>query len=154
MNFVEQIYKKVCKFFQLRHFVYRIDIYNGTEESNSIYDNQVMEYEFINQGTTACIINDGLYLYPEYMDIEPSRIRMVVNSNERDDTVYQYRFEPPEFIAVRAVFIDPAPAPGFPNQIIVGALAPAKDFLAIGGDEAVVFNKLIVKSKVIAVARK
>jgi hypothetical protein len=144
MDFLEAIYKKVCKFLILRNFVYRFDIYNGTESANSIYDDQVMEYEFFNQGNTLCIINGGLFLYPAFTNISPNSVRMVVNANEMDQTIYEYKFVPLDFREFDFTF------PGGGGTSISVPFISDLDL----GELMQPFNRLIVKSKVVAVARK
>lgn len=139
---IEEIYKKLLKFFRLRAFVFRIDIYNGTEESNSIYSDQVFQYEFINQGTTICVINGGLYLYPQFSGMCSCHKVMNVNSNEKDVTIYEYKFLPLDYqVASSVVAIDP---PG--GNFTVNRLIESHP-----GD--IQFNKLTVISKTFARVR-
>jgi hypothetical protein len=144
MDFLKEIYKKVCGFLVQRIFVFRFDIYNGTEPANSIYDEDVVEYEFFNQGNTLCIINGGLFLYPTFTGIEPSRVRMVVNANERDDTIYQYKFVPLDFREFDFTF-----DAGGGSLITVPFISDLDP-----GELMKPFNRLMVKSKEKAVARK
>lgn len=158
MDFVEQIYKKICKFFVLRNFVYRFDLYNGTEESNSIFDNQVVEYEFINQGGTMITINGGLRIFPTASGIVPDRVKLQINANERDTAVYQYRFDPPPYVVFNQITgtmdgsIDPNTNHihvDFQDVLII------PKFIPIDPDQFIPqVNSLLVISKVVAIARK
>lgn len=98
MEFLKKIYCRLHQLFIIRSFVFRFDIYNGTEDANSIYVEDVYEYEFINQGTTRILINGGLYIYPEFAGIEPSRIKMDIDHQEKDETIYKYSFEPLDYM--------------------------------------------------------
>lgn len=89
----EKILKLLSVFLGVKQFTFRFDEYNGTESALQIYDGQVMEYEFINAGSSVCIINGGLKLYPEFSGMSPTRVKLSCNYNERDVTVYNYKFE-------------------------------------------------------------
>lgn len=143
-EFLQKIYKKLSSFLVERYFVYRFDEYNGTEPANSIYDEDVVEYEFFNQGNTLCIINGGLFLYPAFTGIEPSRVRMVVNANECDQTIYQYKFVPLDFREFDFTF-----DAGGGTTLTVPFVSDIDP-----GELMKEFSKLIVKSKVKAVRRK
>lgn len=82
----------LMKFVSERQFTYRFDEYDGSEDSNQIYDGQVVEYEFINTGSTVCIINAGLKLYPVNSGMLPNRVKLHISYNEMDVTIYDYRF--------------------------------------------------------------
>lgn len=92
---VKGIVDKLFEFFLTpKEFTFRFDEYDGSEQSLQIYDGQVIEYEFINAGTTVCIIGGGLKLYPTISGLIPNRVKLAVNYNERDVTVYPYKFIP------------------------------------------------------------
>ena len=75
-------------------FRYEFDLFDGLDPGKlSFDDTNVVEYEFINQGNTLCIINDGLRLYPAFANIEPSRWKGTINDFENDTTIYRYKFE-------------------------------------------------------------
>lgn len=151
MDFIEKIYCKVEKFFKLRHFVFRIDEYNGTEESNSIYMDQVFEYELINQGTTIIEIDGGLKLYPDFSGICSCRQRFVVNANEKDESVHQFKFLPLDFQVV-TIQSSPPPPPVTAKIAVDSIVSTPVVVAAIPGD--VQFNKLIVISKTYSKARR
>jgi hypothetical protein len=129
-------------------FVFRFQEYDGSESQsigNQIDDSNVVEYEFINQGTTICIINEGLRIYPSYSGIEPSRVKLEIDQSEKDVTVYQFRFEDLDFFQGHAI-IDNFIAPG--TALVITGFVPAKDFINMPNQPA--FNRLLVISKMIA----
>lgn len=151
MDLLKKIYCKIEKFFKLRHFVFRIDIYNGTEESNSIYIGQVFEYELINQGTTIIRIDGGLTLYPDFSGICSCRQRFVINANEKDESVHQFEFLPLDYQVVD-VTTSPIPPPVARDSDIVSETITRKRIeIAVPG--SVQFNKLVVISKTYSTAR-
>jgi len=96
---LQDIWKAIQKFFLQKQFVYRYDYYDGTEKSLEVYETNVVQYEFVNQGQTVCVIN-GMELNPSQpftpgiTEIPPTRWKGIVNYNEKDVTVYKYRFIP------------------------------------------------------------
>jgi len=78
--------------------VFDFDYYDGTETDNNktISDQNVYEYEFINQGNSICLIN-GMKLYPPHANIKPDRIKLDIRANEKDVQVYKYSFLPVDF---------------------------------------------------------
>jgi hypothetical protein len=140
LKYLEVVYKKICAWFQIREFVFRFDIYNGTESSNQIYDAAVVEYEFVNQGTTVCVINDGLFLYPQYTGIPPFRLISDIKTHERDATIYNYRFQPVDY-SVQYVAMETGLGLGTASTpvVTIGSVVQPQPF-----------NRLMVKSKVIA----
>lgn len=121
-----------------KEFVFRFDIYDGTEPSMEVYDAQVVQYELINQGTTLCVINDGLYLYPKYSGIEPSRILLEIRAGEMDVTIYKYQFKRLDFQQKIAVIAA--------NGGIARNVPYIDTFEGVTGAET--FNRLLVVSKV------
>jgi hypothetical protein len=137
MKILGELHNLLCKYFKRKQFVFRFDIYNGTEASNEIYDAQVIEYEFINQGQTVCVINDGLLLYPDFAGICKCSVRMDINHNEEDKTVYKYRFQNLDYVAITQTDA----GTGITNTFLI-------PFPGYGENPP--FSRLIVKSKVLA----
>ena len=79
------------KYILQKQFVYRHDYYDGSEQNNEIYETNVVEYEFINQGNSVCVINN-MELQPSISGIPPSSIKLDIRNNEKDVTVYRYNF--------------------------------------------------------------
>jgi len=92
---VRKLYKH---YFATRQFVFDFDYYDGTETDNNhvIADQNVYEYEFINQGASICLIN-GLKLYPKFAGIPPYRVKLDNRFREKDVQVYKYSFIPLDF---------------------------------------------------------
>jgi len=112
-------------------FVFRFDIYDGSEDSNDIYKTDVVQYEFVNQGTTICVLNDGLLLYPQFVSIEPVRVKLDIWEQETDVNTYKYRFQEIDYTSV------------YDNS--GDAIFPfIKPFVA----SRTIFNRLLVISKV------
>jgi len=94
------------QYFKLREFVFDFDNYDGTETDNNhvISDENVYEYEFINQGDSICLIN-GLKLYPQFAGIPPFRIKLDNRNREKDVQVYKYSFLPLDYIICNPIHL-------------------------------------------------
>ncbi len=126
-------------------FVFNFDYFDGQgEDSFSIDDTDVVEYEFINQGNTICVINDGLRLYPGFTQIAPDRWKGTINDFENDMTIYKYKFEPIDFSTVYGV-LEGVPLPPNIVQVQVPGFAPYQPFL---NEDSVIINRLLVITKV------
>lgn len=91
---LDKLVEAVKKYFFTRQiFEYRFYQYNEKTQEKQIKVANSIEYEFINSGNSIIIINDRLRLFPEFMGIEPTRVKLTMNKNEVDNTVYEYRFE-------------------------------------------------------------
>lgn len=94
---MEKIFEWLKKKFQTKQFVFRFDYYDGTEDSLKISDTNVFQYEFINQGTTVCLINEMEVFPPVNPNgsinlILPKQITLSCYTNEKDVNIYGYRF--------------------------------------------------------------
>lgn len=149
---VQRVLQLLRMFLSKKKFVFRFDVYDGTEESNEIYVENVYEYEFINQGTTIVVLNSGLPIYPEFSGIAPSRVKLSVNYNEKDETIYKYEFLPLDYIAI----VDPSAnwlVGGYAGNVDAPFIASVAQFkYAPPAGRLVNFNKLVVISKEIFVA--
>lgn len=146
---MNELYKALCRLLGTKKFVFRFDEYTGAEgEPGEIYVENVVEYEFINSGTTIIELNAGLKLYPLFAGIEPTRVKLSVNYNERDETIYKYAFR--EFTAQDyRIVIDTNSTIGYTSPIdnplpifadaIVSTIDPKEKAFGI--------NRLIVISK-------
>jgi hypothetical protein len=157
MTLAEKINRLLCRFLLTHKFVFRFDIYTGAEgEPGEIYVENVVEYEFINSGTTKIVINAGLTIYPAYAGIEPTRVKLAVNHNERDETIYKYEFFPlggDQFSGddYRIVIDTAAGTGGFavtpldvPTPVFIGEIIPGITNIKAPAYE---INKLVVISK-------
>jgi hypothetical protein len=88
---MKEIISIIRKYILQKQFVFRNDYYDGSETNNEIYETNVIEYEFVNQGNTVCVINN-MELQPSISGIPPSDIKLDIRKNEKDVTVYRYRF--------------------------------------------------------------
>jgi len=86
---LKALINSLAKLNRIRQFVYDFDYYDGTETDNNkcIADENVYQYEFWNQGSTVCVIND-MNLRPE------DRIVLDIYNREKDVQVYKYYFIP------------------------------------------------------------
>jgi hypothetical protein len=126
-------------------FRFEFDLYDGSDPGKlSFDDTNVVEYEFINQGNTVCIINGGLRLYPGFTMIAPDRWKGTINDKENDTTIYRYKFEPLDFSMVYATYVPPGLPPPI-TELAVPGFAPYKDFLF---PESPVFDRLLVITKI------
>jgi len=80
-------------FIRAREYVYRFEYYDEQSDTSAIDDTNVVQYEFINQGTTIVEIN-GMKIYPEWAGIAPHRVLLHINYNEMDVTIYKFKFFP------------------------------------------------------------
>lgn len=79
-----------------KQFVFRFDIYDGSEQNLEIYDTNVVEYKFVNLGTTICYINEmPVYPHAAYKGFDNVHLQLQVN--EMDVTIYKYRFDVVDF---------------------------------------------------------
>jgi hypothetical protein len=141
---IEKIVKALSRFLISKQYVYRFDYYTGSAgESGDVSDTQVVEYEFINQGSTVILIN-GMMLLPGYYGIEPSRWKSTVNYNEMDVSIYKYSF-PKESIQAPLVIDVVDGANVIPTPVISPLVYP------LPGDPP--GNRLLVISKCKATVR-
>jgi hypothetical protein len=93
----------IKRFFQIKQFVFRFDFItaNGSIEN----DSNVVEYEFINQGTTIANIN-GLRIYPQFANFPPYRVKLDIRNRELDVTIYKIRFEPLDVAVIQHIVFD------------------------------------------------
>ena len=80
-----------------KQFVFEFIILDGTEEPKEIHDTNSIEYEFINQGNSICVINDTLFLYPQFSGIPPYRVKLDIRQREMDVQLYTYDFRPLDY---------------------------------------------------------
>jgi hypothetical protein len=129
---------KHCKCGKPMEFVFRFDQYDGTEAALQVYDAQVVQYKFVNQGTTICLIGNGLKLYPKFSGIEPNEITLDIRECEMDVTVFNYSFDKLDFIAKTMTIVI---SPDFQRNVpFIGLVED------ISGAQT--FNRLLVISKV------
>lgn len=138
---IEFLAKVFAGFGSEKQFVYNFTIYNGTERNQSISDTNVVEYEFVNLGTTMCYIND-MPLYPQASGKNFNRIKLHVSFNEMDVSIYKYRFGgAPDYFLYQAPVALAASTVTVPKETVPGAV----------GSPAYVsnlYNRLLVISKV------
>lgn len=91
---LNKIYEALKKMWKRQGYEYRFYNFNGTEPNQQLKISNSIEFEFINSGTTNVILNDSLTLYASGLGFEPIRIKFVCNKNEKDLTIYNYRFVP------------------------------------------------------------
>lgn len=94
---MEEILKKLVAlltayFTKKQAYEWKFYSLDGSEENKQISIANSIEYEFVNSGNSFVIINDNLKLFPEFMGIEPTRVKFTTNKNEVDVGVYEYRF--------------------------------------------------------------
>lgn len=133
-----------------KEFVFRFDVYNGTESSKEIYDAQVVQYEFFNTGTTNVRINNGLILYAPWTGMKPTSILLNVNECEMDTTIYKFDFITPDLIISSTGQQVVGPGPTYTN-FIPGISAYKPGMISLQYPE---FNQLTVVSKVKASLKK
>jgi hypothetical protein len=131
--------KMLARFLLQKQFVFVSRYY---QESASIDDTNVTQYEFINQGTTIAEVND-IKIYPAISGIEPQRVLLNINSNEKDVEAYKLRFIPLDFQIVTA-----RTAAGTDGKYMVQSPQPP-----LVPFPNVNFNRLLVISKVQASVR-
>lgn len=90
---LNKIYEALKTMWKRQGYEYRFHNFDGTETSKQLMISNSIEYEFINTGNSKVIINDNLILYPEFTERGLHRIKFFCNKNEKDLTVYTYRFE-------------------------------------------------------------
>ena len=97
-KFRKYLLKLLIGYFRAKQFVFRFQYYTGTdEESGQINDTNVVQYRFINQGTSVCLINEG-ELQPGInpggaINLIPGKeFVLEVRSREKDVTIYKYKF--------------------------------------------------------------
>lgn len=146
-KFLEILRQVFSGFGAEKQFVFNATIYNGSERSHTISDTNVVEYEFVNLGTTICYIND-IPLYPVASGKQFHRIKLHCSFNEMDATIYKYRFvlaQPDYFIYNTAVTVG-ADDFSVPKETPPGGpAAPAYS--------STLYNRLLVISKVKAYKR-
>ena len=64
----------------------------GTERTMEVGETNVVQYTFVNVGTTVVNI-DGLILYPSFCGFGPTSFTTNHNMAENDVSVYKYRFD-------------------------------------------------------------
>jgi hypothetical protein len=64
------------------------------EQNKQIKIENSVGYEFINSGGSLVKLNNGIILYPFYTGIMPFSWKSTLNSNEKDETIYEYEFIP------------------------------------------------------------
>jgi hypothetical protein len=143
---LEYLLKIFSGFGKEKQFVFNFTLYDGTERTTSISDTNVVEYEFVNLGTTMVYIND-MPLYPDASGKHFNRIKLLCSFNEMDVTIYKYRFEQPDFFLYTAPVTIPAVGDVLvPKETPPGAVqAPA--YISN------IYNRLLVISKVKAYKR-
>lgn len=145
MNFDKIIEKLFGRFLTPKNYEFRFDEYDGSESTSFQVYNTAVEYILRNTGTTSIIINDGMKLYPPVSGIGPSEIKVTLNYNEKDVTIYNYKFVPTK------LFIGNMPATyaGVVVRVDVIIADDAAYVPSISPTKRPAYNRLLVISKVL-----
>lgn len=65
----------------------------GKEENKQLKIANSIEYHFINSGNSIFILNNTLMIYPKWMGVQPTELKLTMNKNEVDNSVYEYEFK-------------------------------------------------------------
>jgi len=84
---LEKIKNSLFSFLQIKHFVFRFQIYE--KQTDIVNDTQVIQYEFVNLGDSEVQIN-SLPLQPLASNFH--RIKLDIRAHERDITIYRVKF--------------------------------------------------------------
>jgi len=128
----------MCK--EIKEFVFRFECYENDTQINSVDTTNVVEYQFINGGTSIVEIN-GTQVYPAFSGLKPDRLDLNINSCEEDMTVYKFKFKPLDMQV-----LEQGEPEGNITRPYVGPVVPV--------DGQINFNRLIVISKMFASIRK
>lgn len=135
-----------------KQFVFDFMIYDGSDgETGIINDTNVVQYEFVNLGSTVCVIND-MVLLPVASNKEFHRIKLDIGFNEMDVTIYKYKFAgAPNFFINQVTVSDSVPSVDVPPEYLTNGMINTFD----GPEddrgrtyESQLYNKLLVISKV------
>lgn len=130
----------MCK--EKNQYVYRFECYENDTQINSVDTTNVVQYQFINGGTSIVEIN-GTQVYPAFSGLKPDRLDLEINQCEEDMTVYKFKFKPLD-IQVREIQVANG---GTTITRFVGPVVPVQGQIN--------FNRLIVISKCMAsIAKK
>jgi len=95
---MEQFFEKLLKILkvallQKQPYEYNFLQITGKEENLQLKIENSIEYHFINSGNSLFVLNNKLVLYPQWMGVQPTEIKLTMNKNEVDNSVYEYEFK-------------------------------------------------------------
>jgi len=102
---MEQFFEKLLKILkvallQKQPYEYNFLQITGKEQNKQLKIENSIEYHFINSGNSLFVLNNKLILYPQWMGVQPTEIKLTMNKNEVDNSVYEYEFRDVPFGAL------------------------------------------------------
>lgn len=107
----------------------------GKERTKEIHETNVVQYTFINVGSTVVNVN-GIILYPLFSGFQPNQFITSQNMAENDVQVYKYTFEGiPKFVI--ADYGDPGTTFRYKSVVMMPPLPKLPGFVVFDGLQVV-----------------